>query len=279
MGEAIAAAQKFREEKAVQLSAEPGMQADEIVAVFGDEPDETPRSQAKQRAVKQREARREERERQDKLDREREASFEAWRISQAVDPGSEIQDQADSSDDAADSPCAAYTPLAGAGSTHALEQQLSREQMALESEERDREILIKQLSPPVVDQAAAPENEESAREQALHQRELRRAEREEQDRLDRERETSWLSAPAPSARNFKALLNEDEEDEENIFSPVSDPRRDTSGQGDLQRHPSVNLEEMLAAEKLALEAEERDRAELILKLSPPKPACGEAAMP
>ena len=42
---------------------------------------------------------------------------------------------------------------------------------------------------------------------------------------------------------------------------------------------SVNLEEMLAAEKLALEAEERDRAELILKLSPPKPACGEAAMP
>ena len=102
-------------------------------------------------------------------------------------------------------------------------------------------------------------------------------EREEQDRLDRERETSWLSAPAPSARNFKALLNEDEEDEENIFSPVSEPRRDTSS--DLQRNPSVNLEEMLAAEKLALEAEERDRAELILKLSPLKPACGEAAMP
>ena len=64
--EAIALAKKFREEKTARLSPEPAI------------PDETPEGRARQQAGKQREARREEREKQEKLDRERDAAFETW---------------------------------------------------------------------------------------------------------------------------------------------------------------------------------------------------------
>merc|ERR1712086_1224981 len=154
-----------------------------------------------------------------------------------------------------------------------LEAQLAAEKLALEAEEEERNKLIAKLSPPAHDQRASTVDgtpRSNARLQAMQQREQRRAEREQQELLDRERDQSfeaWDAAEAEAGTEpLEGCGSDGELDEQELSTDVTmlSPKG-TSG-----------LEEQLALEKLALAGEERERLRLIAQLSPPEPsAAGE----
>ena len=237
----------------------------------------TPRSDARSAAVQAREKRRAERAKQELLDREREESFETWRIAQQANEGDTgiveaMLESSDEDDDVRRVSCASLNM-----GNDGLEAQLAAEKLALEAEEEERNKLIAKLSPPAQDQRASTVDgtpRSNARLQAMQQREQRRAEREQQELLDRERDQSfeaWDAAEAEAGTEpLEGCGSDGELDEQELSIDVSRPLSIDVTKG------ISGLEEQLALEKLALEGEERERLRLIAQLSPPEPlAAGE----